>query len=169
MKEMVGGDFLRVKVEIDVSKLLCWGRKIAINADEFIWVAFKYEKLPNFCYWCGRVSHADKECEIWLASKGKLTQDEYEAWLQALPHNPGKISVTTVSGIGDGFGQSSPVNSASTDPQSQPETMEVQNTGDNSMQADDIKQIMVINYGEFSTNSQFCFLGWLMCFLGPKS
>ena len=169
MKEMVGGDFLRVKVEIDVSKPLCWGRKIAINADEFIWVAFKYEKLPNFCYWCGRVSHADKECEIWLASKGKLTQDEYGAWLQALPHNPGKISVTTVSGIGDGFGQSSPVNSASTDPQSQPETMEVQNTGDNSMQADDIKQIMEINYGEFSTNSQFRFLGWLMCFLGPKS
>ena len=49
-KEMVGGDFLRVKVEIDISKPLFRGRKIAINADEFIWVAFNYEKLPNFCY-----------------------------------------------------------------------------------------------------------------------
>ena len=83
MKEMVGGDFLRVRVEIDVSKPLCRGRKTAINANEFIWVAFKYEKLPNFCYWCGRVSHADKECKIWLANKGKLTQEkqEYGAWL----------------------------------------------------------------------------------------
>ena len=36
MKEMVGGDFLWVRVEIDVSKLLYKGRKIAINADEFI-------------------------------------------------------------------------------------------------------------------------------------
>ena len=143
MKEMLGGDFLRVRVEIDVSKLLCRGRKTAINANEFIWVAFKYEKLPNFCYWCGRVSHVDKECEMWLASKGKLTQEkqEYGAWLRALPHNPGKISVTTVSGIGDGFGQSSSVNSALTDPQSQPETMEVQNTSDNSMQADDINEV----------------------------
>ena len=141
-KEMVGGDFLRVRVEIDVSKPLCRGRKIAMNADEFIWVAFKYEKLPNFCYWCGRVSHADKECEIWLASKGKLTQEqqEYGAWIRALPHNPGKISVTTVSGIGDGFGQSSPMNSASTDPQPQPATMEVQNAGDNSMQTEEINK-----------------------------
>ena len=141
-KEMVGGDFLWVRVEIDVLKPLCRGRKIATNADEFIWVAFKYEKLPNFCYWCGRVSHVDKECEIWLASKGKLTQEqqEYGAWLCALPHNSGKISVTTVSGIGDGFGQSSPMNSTLTDPQPQPETMEVQNAGDNSMQADDINE-----------------------------
>ena len=141
-KEMVGGDFLRVRVEIDVSKPICRGRKIAINTDEFIWVAFKYEKLPNFCYWCGRVSHADKECEIWLASKGKLTQEqqEYGAWLHALPHNPGKISVTTVSGIGDGLGQSSPMNSASLGRQSQPAMMEVQNIGDNSMQTEEINE-----------------------------
>ena len=141
-KEMVGGDFLRVRVEIDVSNPICRGRKIALTADEFIWVAFKYEKLPNFCYWCGRVSHADKECEIWLASKGKLTQDqqEYGAWLRALPHNPGKISVTTVSGIGDGLGQSASMNFASSGSQSQPATVEVQNAGDSSMQMEEINE-----------------------------
>ena len=37
------------------------------------WVAFKYEKLPNFCYWCGLVSHDDKDCECWLSSKGTLS------------------------------------------------------------------------------------------------
>lgn len=62
-KEMVRGDFLRVRMEVDVSKPLCRGRKIAINTNNIIWISFNYEKLPNFCYWCGKVSHADKECD----------------------------------------------------------------------------------------------------------
>jgi len=90
-KEMVGGGtFLRVRVEVDVSNSLCRGRKVAINEESEIWVSFKYEKLPNFCYWCGMVSHADKECDVWLSSKGKLRQDQqgYGNWLRALPFNP---------------------------------------------------------------------------------
>ena len=49
--DLVGGDFLRIQVEIDISKLLCWGHRIALEDNEEIWVSFKYEKLPNFCYW----------------------------------------------------------------------------------------------------------------------
>ena len=48
--ELVGGNFLRVQVEIDVSQLLCQGRRIALDDNEEIWISFKYEKLPNFCY-----------------------------------------------------------------------------------------------------------------------
>ncbi|XP_075659257.1 uncharacterized protein LOC142629162 [Castanea sativa] len=51
-----GGDLLHVHVEIDVSKPLCRGRRIALDDNEEIWVSFKYEKLPNFCYWCGKTS-----------------------------------------------------------------------------------------------------------------
>ena len=64
--ELVGGDFLRVHVEIDVSKPLCRGRRIALEDNEEVWASFKYEKLPNFCYWCGLISHDGKDCEIWL-------------------------------------------------------------------------------------------------------
>ena len=90
-KEMVGGTFLCVRVEVDISKPLCRGRKVGIIEDSEIWVAFKYEKLPNFCYWCGMVSHTDKDCDVWIGSKGKLRHEQqgYGNWLRALPFNPG--------------------------------------------------------------------------------
>lgn len=48
--EMIAGDFLRVRVEVDISKPLYRGRKVILDDEEKVWVAFKYEKLPNFCY-----------------------------------------------------------------------------------------------------------------------
>jgi len=62
--ELVGGDFLRVHVEIDVSKPLCRGQRVALEDKEEIWISFKYEKLPNFCYWCDLISHDRKDCDI---------------------------------------------------------------------------------------------------------
>ena len=103
LKEMVGGDFLRVRVEVDVSRPLCRGCKVVLENDREFWVSFKYEKLPNFCYWCNMVSHNNKECEVWLANKGtiSLVSQEYGAWLWALPYNSGKTHFTTVLGMGD--------------------------------------------------------------------
>ena len=75
-KEMAGGTFLCVKVEVHVTKLLCRGRKVSLNDDTKIWVSFKYEKLLNFCYWCGMVSHANRECDVWLNSKGSHSLDQ---------------------------------------------------------------------------------------------
>ena len=49
------------------------GHKVVFEDGKEGWVAFKYEKLPNFCYWCGLVSHDDKDCEHWLSSKGTLS------------------------------------------------------------------------------------------------
>ena len=69
--EMIAGDFLRIRVEVDVLKPLCRGRKVFDNEVE-VWVAFRYKKLPNFCYWCGMVCHDDKDCDLWLSSKGSL-------------------------------------------------------------------------------------------------
>lgn len=88
-------------------KPLCRGRRVALNDKDEVWVSFKYEKLSNFCYWCGKVSHTDKECEKWLASKGTLTldQQEYGAWFRAPPHNIGKTRFTKVSGMGGAFGR----------------------------------------------------------------
>ena len=105
-KEMVGGDFVRVRVKIDVSKPLSRGRRIVLDEDIETWVAFKYEKLTNFCYWCGMVSHEEKECEKWLAGKGSNPhkKQEYGAWLRATPYNLGKSPYTTVAGMGDGLG-----------------------------------------------------------------
>ncbi|KAK7846112.1 hypothetical protein CFP56_008355 [Quercus suber] len=53
-----------------------------------------------------QVSHSDKDCDVWLASKGTLRLDkqEYGAWLCVIPHNPGKAVVTKVACMGDRLG-----------------------------------------------------------------
>ena len=47
------GNFIRVQVSIDVSLPLCRGRLVSLNNQTEVWVTFKYERLPNICYWCG--------------------------------------------------------------------------------------------------------------------
>ena len=49
------------------------------------WVGIKYERLPNFCYWCGKVIHGDRDCEMWLCSKSRLQKEDqqYGDWLRA--------------------------------------------------------------------------------------
>ncbi|GMY20877.1 hypothetical protein FCV25MIE_16118 [Fagus crenata] len=79
-----GGNFMRVRVQLDITQPLCRGRKIWFGGEQDHWVSFKFEHLPIFCYWCGQISHDDRDCTIWLNSRGKLTPDkqEYGAWLR---------------------------------------------------------------------------------------
>ena len=42
------GKSLRVRVKIDIHKKLVRGKKIVIEGGEQRWIAFKYERLPNF-------------------------------------------------------------------------------------------------------------------------
>ena len=43
---------------MDISLPLCRGQVLSIMDDEEHWVTFKYERLPNICYWCGCLDHA---------------------------------------------------------------------------------------------------------------
>ena len=69
---------MRVWTTIDVSVPLCWGRRIMFDDDNEGWVAFQYERLPNLCYWCGMLTHDDKDCKVWLKSKGSLSVDKQQ-------------------------------------------------------------------------------------------
>ncbi|KAL0000809.1 hypothetical protein SO802_014590 [Lithocarpus litseifolius] len=104
--ELFGGDFLRIRVGVNVTRPLNRGRKVFLGKDGEVWVTFRYEKMPNFCYWCGMVSHEAKECSVWLSSKGSLSlnQQEYGAWLRADPFSVGKKSFMFVSGTRGDFG-----------------------------------------------------------------
>jgi len=73
--EGVGGGFIRVRVAIDISQPLCRGRLISLEDGWKHWVSFKYEHLPNLCYWCGCLTHDDKDCELWIESEGRLSID----------------------------------------------------------------------------------------------
>ena len=82
---MRGGNFMRVRVEADITKPLCRGRKISWDEIRDGWAAFMYERLPNICYWCGLVSHDGKDCILWLNSRGTLrTEDQqFGPWIRA--------------------------------------------------------------------------------------
>lgn len=69
------GQFMRVRVAVDVTKPLCCGRTITWDQGRDRWVYFLYERLPNLCYWCGLLSHDDKGCVVWLNSKGSPSKE----------------------------------------------------------------------------------------------
>lgn len=48
---------------------------------------FKYERLPNFCYGCGLLNHAIKDCPEGWAEKSLLEDSnmQYGAWLRGEP------------------------------------------------------------------------------------
>ena len=101
LSNMVGGSFMRVRVVIDADLPLCRGRLISFDEGEEGWASFKYERLPNICYWCGCLNHSDKDCERWIESDGNLKVEdrEYGPWIQAIPSNQNRKSVVRVLGF----------------------------------------------------------------------
>ena len=51
------GGYLRICVVMDITQSLCRGRRVRIGDSTVTWVDFKYERLPIFCYWCGKEDH----------------------------------------------------------------------------------------------------------------
>ncbi|XP_058732735.1 uncharacterized protein LOC131604305 [Vicia villosa] len=84
------GCFLRIKVNIDLRKPLKRGTVVRFK-EKNLRVHFKYERLPTFCFICGKVGHQIKDCE----EVGDLSEEGFEdieeqdlafgAWLRASP------------------------------------------------------------------------------------
>uniref|UniRef100_A0A7N2MN61 Zinc knuckle CX2CX4HX4C domain-containing protein n=1 Tax=Quercus lobata TaxID=97700 RepID=A0A7N2MN61_QUELO len=74
--ESEGGNFMRIRVMMDVSLPLCRGRVISMENGKTMWISFKCEQLPNICYWCGRLEYDDRDYNLWLESEGRLTEDQ---------------------------------------------------------------------------------------------
>ena len=66
-------------------------------------MVFKYERLPNICYWCGCLNHVDRDRDLWLDSEGTLAKEhqEYGAWIRAMPFTKSKKSMVKVPGYYD--------------------------------------------------------------------
>ena len=60
-----------------------------------------YEQLPNICYWCGLLTHDDKECDVLLNSKGTLSVEEQQfgSWLRAPQFSQAKKLTVEVQGF----------------------------------------------------------------------
>ncbi|GMN22624.1 hypothetical protein TIFTF001_051230, partial [Ficus carica] len=57
------GMFMRLRVQIDVSKPLRRGAMVQLGCNGAkVWTSFKYERVPDFCFGCGRIGHGRLEC-----------------------------------------------------------------------------------------------------------
>nr|POE98201.1 uncharacterized protein CFP56_72581 [Quercus suber] len=95
-----GGEFLRARIVMDITKPLPRVSKLKSGGKQIGLVGLKYERLLNFYYWCGRVTHGERECEVWLRGRGKLSRDDqqYGEWLRAEPVRQSKKTVAVISG-----------------------------------------------------------------------
>ncbi|TXG73549.1 hypothetical protein EZV62_002128 [Acer yangbiense] len=87
------GKYMRVKVRIDIWKpLKRWLRFKPGATDEIIMVGLKYERLPDFCFACGRIGHGIKECLDEVARQEALdgSPTKYGSWLKAPIPEKGK-------------------------------------------------------------------------------
>ena len=99
--EVEGDGFIRVRVTVDISQPLCRGRVISMATGKEQWVSFKYERLPNLCYWCGCLTHADRDCELWIDSEGTMTSDskQFGPWLKAALFTAARKNMVVVPGF----------------------------------------------------------------------
>ncbi|CAN0863336.1 hypothetical protein LINGRAHAP2_LOCUS8671 [Linum grandiflorum] len=56
--------YFRIRVCINVRLPLKCEKIIRIKGSDPVTCTFKYEKLPNFCFICGKLGHIDRYCEV---------------------------------------------------------------------------------------------------------
>ena len=106
VSEEVSGNafnFIRLRVAVDRTKPLCRGCKIAMANGKEGWISFKYKRLPNIHYWCGKLMYSDKDCPLWEQSRGSLRgrDQQFGAWLRASTLNLSRRTMIRVAGIKD--------------------------------------------------------------------
>jgi hypothetical protein len=84
---MAWGKDLRIRVEIKVDQPLVCGVPLKESEEESEgkWFDIKYERIPHFCFDCGRLVHSVEGC---LAEKEEVKQ--WGEWLRATPRKPQK-------------------------------------------------------------------------------
>uniref|UniRef100_A0A803L9H9 Zinc knuckle CX2CX4HX4C domain-containing protein n=1 Tax=Chenopodium quinoa TaxID=63459 RepID=A0A803L9H9_CHEQI len=82
-------EFMRIKILLDVNKKLRRGIFLANRTSDsgMKWVDIKYERLGDFCFFCGMLDHTDKECMLKESSEEQenVVVYQYGAWLRASP------------------------------------------------------------------------------------
>lgn len=88
------GPCLRVKIQLDVTKPLLRGS--FVNKGNKVWLSFKYERLPYFCFKCGIIKHGDSGCSkaVLARNLGDGDQNQYGAGFEHLLEKLSQISPT---------------------------------------------------------------------------
>lgn len=76
---------MRIRIRLDVRRPLKRKKKITKkDGKEFI-VTCKYERLGEFCFSCGMVTHTDRFCRKFIDKRGSEGDKEWGLWLKAPP------------------------------------------------------------------------------------
>lgn len=76
---------MRIRIRLDVRKALKRKKNITRrNGSEFI-VTCKYERLGEFCFSCGLLSHTERFCRRFLDMRNDIATKEWGNWLRAPP------------------------------------------------------------------------------------
>ena len=80
-------EFMRIKVMIDLNKPLRRGLKLGQMGGGRKWIDVKYERLSDFCYFCGRLGHVDRDCSYHerYEDNTEALVYQYGPWLHASP------------------------------------------------------------------------------------
>ncbi|KAF5458477.1 hypothetical protein F2P56_022503 [Juglans regia] len=90
------GSTLRARVEVDISKPLIRGRFIELEGMQ-LWLPFKYERLPAFCFECGTIKHS-RLCPGASRMVNKDAGHQYGPWLRAVPPRAGAADTQRYGG-----------------------------------------------------------------------
>ncbi|RXI08916.1 hypothetical protein DVH24_023060 [Malus domestica] len=71
-----------VKVEVDTSNPLTTGCWLLRDNNNESWIEFRYERLQDFCYRCGRIGHPNTECTFEVVKCGMAG---YREWTKTAP------------------------------------------------------------------------------------
>ncbi|XP_022843340.1 uncharacterized protein LOC111366887 [Olea europaea var. sylvestris] len=75
--EFARGEYLCIRVCLDIYKPLLRGKMISVGSYKSFWICFAYERLLNFCYLCGILGHSQKECSRWQPSMEAYSTTDY--------------------------------------------------------------------------------------------
>lgn len=86
-------EYMRIKIRIDVRRPLKRKKKIIKKDGKEITVTCRYERLGDFCFLCGMVTHIDRFCRRFIGKRDTEIEKEWGPWLRATPRravNQGK-------------------------------------------------------------------------------
>lgn len=73
--------FLRLQVDIDIAEPLMSGFKWVDSRGQEKWASIKYERLSDFCYGCGRISHTSNSCNEQVVTDEVHGSPLYGPWI----------------------------------------------------------------------------------------
>jgi hypothetical protein len=92
--DLICRQFIRLKIDVNTSKPLVPGFYITRPGMDYHWIAFKYERLDDYCVACGLIGHKKGSCP---APQILVPQEKYDISLKPSTSNGPRLVATVQS------------------------------------------------------------------------